>query len=114
MQKIILRVNEHYGDEEIQLTLPKRWEVQIVEMSCKNTPQLTDNEIRTALDNTEGDSNIVDQAQGKRGKIVITCDDLSRPTPADRVFPFIIEQLHNAGISDNQMRAHAPQPNEPR
>jgi nickel-dependent lactate racemase len=103
MQKIKLMVNEHYGDEEIHLNIPETWEVKMVEMSCKDTSELTDNEIREALDNTEGVMNIVDQARGKNGRIVITCDDLSRPTPADRVFPFIIEQLHNAGISDNQV-----------
>jgi len=103
MQQISLIVNEHYGDEIINLTLPKRWKTHIVEMACKDTPQLNDNEIRTALDNTVGAPNIEEQARGKTGKIVITCDDLSRPTPADRVFPFIVEQLHKAGISDNQI-----------
>ena len=34
---------------------------------------------------------------------MVTCDDLSRPTPAYRVFPFIVEQLHEAGISDSQI-----------
>jgi len=103
MQQISLRVNEHYGDEIINLNLPKRWKIHTVEMACKDTPQMDDDEIRTALDNTVGAKNIEEQARGKTGKIVITCDDLSRPTPADRVFPFIVEQLHNAGISDNQI-----------
>jgi nickel-dependent lactate racemase len=64
---------------------------------------MTNDEIRGALDNTLGASNITEQARGKRGRIVVTCDDLSRPTPAGRVFPFIIEQLHEAGISDSQI-----------
>jgi nickel-dependent lactate racemase len=103
MQKVTLTVNEHYGDELINLTLPESWKVQTVEMSCKNTPPLDDDEIRAALDNTIGASNIEEQARGKKGRIAITCDDLSRPTPADRVFPFIIEQLHNSGVSDDQI-----------
>jgi len=103
MQQVSLTVNEHYGDEVISLTLPERWKVHRVEMACKDTPQLNDSEIRIALDNAVGVSNIEEQARGKKGRIVITCDDLSRPTPADRVFPFIVEQLHNAGISDSQI-----------
>lgn len=92
MQQVSLRVNEHYGDEIIKLTLPEQWKVHTVEMACKDTPQLNDNEIRTALDNSVGVSNIEEQARGKTGRIVITCDDLSRPTPADRVFSFIVER----------------------
>ncbi|MBA7607414.1 hypothetical protein ES703_14573 [subsurface metagenome] len=103
MQKIRLTVNEHYGDEVIQLPLPGRWNVHRVEMACKDAPQLNDDEIRAAIDNTVGASTIEEQAKGKKGKIVVTCDDLSRPTPAGRVFPFIVEQLHNAGISDSQI-----------
>ncbi len=103
MQKIRLTVNEHYGDEVIQLPLPGRWNVHRVEMACKDAPQLNDDEIRAAIDNTVGASTIEEQAKGKKGRIVVTCDDLSRPTPAGRVFPFIVEQLHNAGISDSQI-----------
>jgi len=103
MQQIRLTVNEHYGDEVIQLPLPERWNVHRVEIACKDAPQLNDDEIRAAIDNTVGASTIDEQAKGKKGKIVVTCDDLSRPTPAGRVFPFIVEQLHNAGISDSQI-----------
>ena len=85
MQQINLRVNEHYGDEIITLNLPETWKIHTVEMVCKDKSQMNDNEIRTALDNTIGAKNIEKQAKGKKGKIVITCDDLSRPTPADRV-----------------------------
>ncbi len=103
MQQISLRVNEHYGDEDISLTFPDRWSIQRVEMACKDTPLLNDDEIRSALDNAVGAQNIEEQAKGRKGRIVVTCDDLSRPTPADRVFPFIVEQLHEAGVSDSQI-----------
>jgi len=103
MQRISLRVNEHYGDEDIDLTFPERWSVYRVEMACKDAPQMNDDEIRAALDNAVGAQNIEMQARDKKGRIVVTCDDLSRPTPADRVFPFIVEQLHKAGVSDNQI-----------
>ena len=103
MQQIKVRVNQFFGDEEISLPIPDEWVVKETEMGCKDTPPMTNEEIRNALDNTIGSLNIVEQAQSKRGKIVITCDDLTRPTPIDRVFPFVIEQLHKAGISDNQI-----------
>ncbi len=103
MQRVSLKVNEHYGDEDISLTFPENWSIYRVEMACKEAPQMSDDEIRAALDDAVGAQNIEEQAEGKKGRIVVTCDDLSRPTPADRVFPFIVEQLHKAGVSDSQI-----------
>ncbi|MGD2200392.1 MAG: lactate racemase domain-containing protein [Candidatus Bathyarchaeota archaeon] len=103
MQRVKVRVNEHYGDDLIPLEFPDGWEVHMAEMACHSSKAMTDEEIRDALDNTVGSANIEEQARGKRGRIVVTCDDLSRPTPAGRVFPFIIESLHEAGVSDDQI-----------
>jgi len=103
MQNVSLRVNEHYGDEDIELTFPGGWNIKRVEMACRDKPPMIDEDIRATMDNTIGSPNIVEQARGKTGRIVITCDDLSRPTPAHRVFPFIVEQLHEAGVSDSQI-----------
>lgn len=72
-------------------------------MKCNGASPMTDEEIRSALDNAVGASNIVEQARGKGGKIVIACDGLSRPTPAGRVIPFIIEALHEAGVSNSRI-----------
>ena len=103
MQHVKLRVNEHYGDNLIQLDFPENWLIDVVKSGSEGMPPLSDEEIRNSLDNTIGADNISKQATGKTGRIVVTCDDLQRPTPCDRVFPFIIEQLHEAGISDKQI-----------
>ena len=103
MQDVKVRVNEHYGDALIPLEFPDGWKLNVTEMACKGAQPMTDEEIRGALDNTVGAANIAEQAKGKKGRIVVTCDDLSRPTPAGRVFPFIVEQLHEAGVSDHQI-----------
>ena len=103
MRQVNVRTNEFFGDELIPLSFPDGWKVNLVEMACKDAPPMDDEEIRSALENSEGASSIKEQARGKKGRIVVTCDDLSRPTPAYRVFPFIVEQLHAAGISDSQI-----------
>ncbi|MDH5200656.1 MAG: lactate racemase domain-containing protein [Candidatus Bathyarchaeota archaeon] len=102
-QRVDVRVNEHFGDDMIPLMFPDGWNVRMVKMACKGTPPMSDEEIRAALDSALGAPDIAEQARGKNGRIVVTCDDLSRPTPAYRVFPIIIEQLHEAGISDGQI-----------
>jgi nickel-dependent lactate racemase len=103
MQDVKVRVNEHYGDALIPLEFPDGWKLNVAEMACQGVQPMTDEEIRSALDNSVGAASIAEQAKGKKGRIVVTCDDLSRPTPAGRVFPFIVEQLHEAGVSDHQI-----------
>ena len=98
-----VRVNEYYGDAPIPLIFPDGWRIEEVRMACSGAPPMTDEEIRSALDDAVGSANIVEQARGKRGNVVITCDDLSRSTPAGRVFPFIVEQLHEAGVPDRRI-----------
>lgn len=96
-------VNEHYGDNMIMLSFPKTWKIQQVKMAGHNMTESTDAQIRNALAHPIGTQTIGELANGKKGRIVITCDDLSRPTPAYRVFPFIMEELNKAGISDSQI-----------
>jgi nickel-dependent lactate racemase len=103
MQRVDVKVNEHFGDDTIPLKFPDSWNVRTVEMACKGTKPISDEGIRAALDSALGAPNIAEQARGKNGRIAVTCDDLSRPTPAYRVFPFIVEQLHEAGVSDGQI-----------
>jgi len=98
MQEVKIRVNEHYGDTSIPLIFPDGWSVKEVGMTCSGESPMTDDEVRSALDNAIGAPNIAEQARGKHGRVVITCDDLSRPTPAGRVFPFVMEQLQEAGV----------------
>ncbi|KON30789.1 hypothetical protein AC482_03015 [miscellaneous Crenarchaeota group-15 archaeon DG-45] len=103
MQKVEVRFNEHYGDPLVPLSFPDGWRVERVEMGCSGASPMTDEEIRGALDSAVGAPSIAEQARGKGGRIVVTCDDLSRPTPAGRVFPFIVEQLHEAGVPDGRI-----------
>ncbi|KON28603.1 hypothetical protein AC480_03945 [miscellaneous Crenarchaeota group archaeon SMTZ1-55] len=97
-----LRVDEHY-DRVIQLPFPKTWDVRTVRMAGHTAPALTDEQIHDALNHPYGSPTVEELAKGKTGKIVVTCDDLERPTPAYRVLPFIMTALNKAGISDSQI-----------
>ena len=65
MQNVSLRVNEHYGDEDIELTFPDGWNIKRVEMACRDKPPIVDEDIRAKMDNTVGSPNIVEQARGR-------------------------------------------------
>ncbi len=101
----VVRTAEFFGDEEMVLTFPHGWQVQTCYMDGHFAPPLTDDEIRTALRSTVQTGRIAELAQGKRS-VVITFDDCARPTPTGRVVPFVIEELHAAGIGDDQIYFH--------
>ncbi len=37
-------------------------------------------------------------------KVLIVVDDISRPTPADRIIPAVLDELHRAGVRDGDIR----------
>lgn len=100
MKKTLLakiRVDEHYGDVLIPLTFPDGWNIEEVKIACKDEPPLNDDKIRSALNDPVGSPDITEQARGKTGRIIITCDDLSRPTPAAREEDSLSKYANNRG-----------------
>jgi len=102
----VIRTSEFFGDEEMVLAFPPGWQIQMCRMDGHDAPALTDDEIRAALRSTIGTARIAELAQGKRN-VVITFDDLARPTPTGRVVPFVLEELHAAGVTDERIFFHA-------
>jgi lactate racemase len=98
----MVRTAEHFGDEEIKLTFPAGWEVETSRMVGHDAPALTDDQIRAAIRNAIGTPRLADLADGKQ-RVAITFDDLTRPTPTGRIVPFVLEELHNAGIKKEQI-----------
>lgn len=96
-------INEFFGDQTVPLAFPDAWDVQEVKMIGHDAPPLTDREIQDAFAHPIGSRTIRELARGKQGKIVITVDDLTRPTPASRVLPFILTELKASGITDDQI-----------
>jgi len=103
MQSIELKTKAFGGDKWTSFNFPENWEIEKVDQEGQNFPPLTPNEIRDALANPIGTKTIGELSRGKKGKIVVGVDDLSRATPADKVIPYIMEELNNAGIPDNRI-----------
>jgi len=101
--EVKVKVNEFYGDNERSIKFPEKWDVNIIKMVGHDAPQLTNEQIKDAFQHPIGTQTIEEMAKGKKGRVVVTCDDLTRPTPAHKVFPFIMEELKNAGITDDQI-----------
>lgn len=111
MSEITLRTKAWYGDTEESFRFPDDWDVTVY--APNNAQALDEAGIRKALGNPFGTPSLNQIAKGKKSAAIIV-DDLSRPTPAGTVAPFIIEQLHEAGVPDDGIRfvvgggAHRP------
>ena len=95
MSEIRLRVGAWYEDREIALPVPDDWDVDIRRPA---TPApICEAEIERALLQPVAQRPLSEVAAGCRRPVVIL-DDLTRPTPAGVVIPYLLSQLRAAGI----------------
>ena len=71
--------------------------------SMADGPDLSQAEIRNAFQNPIGQEFIRRLAEGKK-TAAIAVDDLTRPTQAHRFLPFIVEELNQGGIRDEDIK----------
>lgn len=111
MTCIELRTRAWMGDEEKTFAFPEGWEVTVY--PPRDGKALDDEGIKKALADPIGTQRISQMARGKKSAVIIV-DDLSRPTPAWRVAPFVLAELKEAGVPDSGIRfvvgggAHRP------
>ena len=90
-----------YGDEELTLNFPTNWEVEI--LGPKDAPVLSEAQIERAFAEPIGTPRISELARGKKSAAIVV-DDLSRPTPAATVIPFLLRELTSAGVPKSEIR----------
>ena len=106
-----VRSRAWYGDEELTLNFPTGWEVEV--LGPKDAPALSAAQIEQAFAEPIGTPRMSELAKGKKSAAIIV-DDLSRPTPAAKVIPFILRELASAGVPKSEIRfvfgvgAHRP------
>jgi len=86
----LMQTRAWYGDEELTLQFPSSWEIQ--KIAPKDAPELTDAEIRSAFQQPIGSTGLSEMAKGKKSAAIVV-DDLSRPTPASRIIPVLLQEL---------------------
>ena len=94
----LIRWGSFYGDSDFELTFPAGWDVNVHEPAGGD--DIGDEGIATAFDNPIGSARIRELARGKRSACIVV-DDLTRPTPAARLAPRVIEELVAAGIEES-------------
>ncbi len=89
------------GAKSLPLTFPNNWKVSLAPM--EDGPDVSQAEIAKAFRNPIGQETIRRMAEGKKSA-AIAVDDLTRPTQAYRFLPFVVEELNQAGIRDENIR----------
>lgn len=102
-QTIPIPIKAWYGDEEMELQFPETWEVEECRMAGHDTPPLTDTQLGEALQRPLGTEPLQQMARWRK-QVVILFDDLTRPAPTWKLLPFVLEELQEAGIRDDQIR----------
>ncbi|MCL5110563.1 MAG: lactate racemase domain-containing protein [Chloroflexi bacterium] len=102
-QRITLRVNCWYDEHDIEVAFPSNWEVAECRMLGHNRPALTAEQMRATVQRPIGSPRLAELAKGKK-EVVILFDDLPKPTPAKVIVPFVLEELHAGGITDDHIR----------
>ena len=90
-----------YSDEPFDLTFPDSWDITRCDM--KGGPDIRDEGIRRAFAEPIGKPPLREYAKGRRDAAILI-DDLTRPTPAYRTLPYILEELAEAGLDDSKVR----------
>jgi len=92
-----------YGDTELALEFPDSWEVVTCRMPGQDTPKLSQAAMKDAFLNPIGTPRIAELARGKK-EVVIIFDDLTRPTKIDELVPYVLQELKEGGIKDENIR----------
>jgi lactate racemase len=102
-KRVRFTINAFFGDDEIDAEFPEDWAVAECRMAGHGAEPMCADQIRAALANPVGTPRLRDMARGKE-RVCIIFDDLPKPTRTDRIAPFVIEELHAGGITDDQIR----------
>jgi len=101
-QSVVIPTHEHYGDIDERLDFPASWQVNLMKMAGHDAPVLSPEEIRKHLQSPMGTRPLREIAAGKK-TVIVTFDDLTRPTPTYEVAPLVVEELKAAGIAEDNI-----------
>ncbi len=100
-----------HGDGVRELRFPAGWDVRV--LAPLDAPALDDEAIGAAFDTPVGAPRLRELAEGA-GSACIAVDDITRPTPAHRLMPRLLDELLEGGIAADRIRvvlgvaAHRP------
>lgn len=91
------------GAREVELGFPESWHVTVSAIAGADKPRLSRDQIKSAIANPIGTLPLSLLARGKQA-VAILFDDVTRLTRVAGIVPFILEELAQAGVSENRIR----------
>ncbi|MFC1921351.1 lactate racemase domain-containing protein [Chloroflexota bacterium] len=92
-----------YDPKEVDFPLPDSWQVTVNNIAGYNKPAMKADDIKAAVTSPIGMLPLREYAKGKKEAVIIF-DDLTRGTRVTEIVPFILEELAEAGITDDRIR----------
>jgi nickel-dependent lactate racemase len=92
-----------WDDIDAELSFPEGWQVTVCSMQGHDAPKLTEDGFRKAFASPIGTKPIRELARGKKN-VVILFDDMSRPTRVAEIVPFVLEELAEAGVEEENIQ----------
>jgi len=92
-----------YEEKEVTIDFPSDWQVKTFSGPADEMPAVSGEKIRELLKTPTGTSQIKELARGKK-EVAIVFDDITRGTRVDQIVPYVLEELHEADIKDEQIR----------
>jgi len=92
-----------WGDIDAELSFPQGWQVTACHMQGHDTSKLSEEGFRKAFASPIGTRPIRELARGKKN-VVILFDDMSRPTKVAEIVPFVLEELAEAGVEEDNIQ----------
>lgn len=100
-----VKLPQYSWDEprEIEYPLPDSWRVTVNNFAGSDRPAASPEAIRAAITSPIGMPPLRETARGKK-EVVILFDDMTRSTRTSRIVPYVLEELAEAGITDDRIR----------
>ncbi|MGI6572093.1 MAG: nickel-dependent lactate racemase [Fermentimonas sp.] len=96
-------IKVHYGERVIELDIPEENLCFNLKRNKFQIPISEEEEIRKALQVPVGSDRLRNIVK-KDSSVVIMVDDRTRKTPQKLILPFVLEELNNAGVKDEQIK----------
>ena len=92
-----------YEPREVDFPLPDGWQVTVQNIAGYNKPAIKADEIKSAITSPIGMQPLRELAKDRK-EVVIIFDDMTRGTRVAEIIPFVLEELAEAGVSDDRIR----------
>jgi nickel-dependent lactate racemase len=91
-----------YGDDFVTVEVPEERVISVIEPKKVDGVKDEDSEVERALENPIGSKRLEELARGRKD-VMLLVDDATRPTPAYKIIPKVLDRLNKAGIKDENV-----------